>query len=124
MRWGRRPPKIGVRSLSRPYGLHCQAVTHGNAWVYGGTDSYEYLSVLDELTHFQVFDSSGRWLGGMELPVGGQVAEIGADYLLGIWTYELEIQSIRMYGLDKPTVGSERRLRPQAIRVDSSYIAP
>ena len=168
----------GVRSLSRPYGLHYQAVTHGNAWVYGGTDSYEYLeigqdgalhrivraniprravpqevveetergyrempnqraaelwasipwpeqlpaydqfeidldgnlwvmdySVLGELTHFQVFDPSGRWLGGLELPVGGQVTEIGSDYLLGIWTDDLEIQSIRMYGLNKPTGG-------------------
>jgi len=62
-------------------------------------------SVLDELTHFQVFDPSGRWLGGLELPVGGQVTEIGSDYLLGIWTDDLEIQSIRMYGLNKPTGG-------------------
>jgi uncharacterized membrane protein YhdT len=168
----------GVRSLSRPYGLHYQVVTHGNSWVYGGTDSHEYLefgrdgtllrivradierravprevvedterqyrempnqraaelwasipwperlpaydqfrmaldgnlwvmdySVLDEPTRFSVFDPSGRWLGRLDLPEGGQVTEIGADYLLGIWIDELEVQTIRMYALNKPGGG-------------------
>jgi hypothetical protein len=165
----------GVRSLSRPHGLHFQAVTQGTSWVYGGSESLEYLefsqdgalsrivradigrravpqevvedaesryrempnrraaelwasipfpeqlpaydqflmdldgnlwvmhySVLDEPTRFSVFDRSGRWLGRLELPAGGGVTEIGCDYLLGIWTDELEVQTIRMYGLNKP----------------------
>jgi len=56
-------------------------------------------------TRFSLFDPSGRWLGRLELPTGGGVTEIGADYLMGIWIDELEVQTIRMYGLKKPERG-------------------
>jgi len=176
--WYRVDTEDGVRSLSRPLGLHYQAVTRSSSWVYGGTDSYEYLEfdqggglfrivradidrrtvpreavedaergyrempnryaaelwgsipwpdqlpaydeflvdlegnlwimdygVLDEPIRFSVFDPSGRWLGRVDVPQGGRVTEIGADYLIGIWTDELEIETVRIYGLHKPTNG-------------------
>jgi len=53
-------------------------------------------------TDGQVFDPAGRWLGGMEVPPEGRVAEIGNDYVLGIWKDDQGAGTVRMYGLRKP----------------------
>jgi hypothetical protein len=69
----------------------------GNLWVG------EYL-VLDETPRFTVFHPSGRWLGEVEIPGDGRVTEIGRDYVLGIWTDDLDVQEVRLYGLIKDPV--------------------
>lgn len=76
----------------------------GNLWVHAyplpgstGPDSV------------RVFGTDGRWLGDLELPRGikrlgpGQPfpMEIGDDWILGIWTDELDVDYVRLYRLQK-----------------------
>lgn len=67
----------------------------GNVWMSG----YE---VLDEDPKWQVFDSFGRWLGEVTVPAGGRITEVGADYLVGVWRDDLDVETVRVYGLHKP----------------------
>jgi hypothetical protein len=66
----------------------------GNLWVK------EYI-VLDEPVRWSIFDTTGRWLGGLTIPDHGRVTEVGEDYLLGIWADSLGVQTVRRYGLEK-----------------------
>jgi len=66
----------------------------GNLWVQ------EY-RVGDEPEHWAVFDPRGRFLGIVEMPGPGRVTEIGSDYVLGVWTDELDVEQVRLYGLER-----------------------
>ena len=68
----------------------------GNLWV----SEFEPLS--DGPQHWTVFDPDGRMLGEVALPQRLRVAEIGADYLLGISSDDLGVQHVRLYELIKP----------------------
>lgn len=48
-----------------------------------------------------VFRPDGVYLGTVQLPHDLEVEEIGADYVLGIATDDLDIQYVRMFGLDR-----------------------
>ncbi len=59
---------------------------------------------------FDVFAPDGTWLGTVSLPTGlarayihylSPYMEIGEDYVLGVWTNELDVQSVRMYRLGR-----------------------
>lgn len=59
---------------------------------------------------FSVFRSDGAWLGNVAIPrglpltrgdYGRQVIEIGADYLLGVWTDDLGVEQVRLYRINK-----------------------
>ncbi|MDE0074650.1 MAG: hypothetical protein OXR82_17810 [Gammaproteobacteria bacterium] len=59
---------------------------------------------------FEILAPDGTWLGSVSLPPGLHRAfiqyqapymEIGDDYLLGVWTDELDVQYVRMYRIDK-----------------------
>ena len=59
---------------------------------------------------FEILAPDGTWLGGVTLPPGLHRAfiqyqapymEIGDDYVLGVWTDELDVQYVRMYRIDK-----------------------
>ena len=67
----------------------------GNVWVaeYGGGGS------VDRTGHWTVFNPDGRMLGVVEVPRGGRLTDIGADYLLGVWRTELDVPEVRMYRL-------------------------
>jgi hypothetical protein len=67
----------------------------GNIWMA------EY-RVLEEAHVWQVFDPEGHWLGSVTLPDGGRISEIGEDYVLGVWRDEMDVETVRMYGLIKP----------------------
>jgi hypothetical protein len=67
----------------------------GNVWMA------EY-RVLEEAHVWQVFDPEGHWLGSVTLPDGGRISEIGEDYVLGVWRDEMDVETVRMYGLIKP----------------------
>lgn len=67
----------------------------GNLWMA------EYL-VLDETPLWQVIAPNGQWLGSVTLPPGGRISEIGQDYVLGTWRDEMDVETVRMYGLEKP----------------------
>lgn len=48
-----------------------------------------------------VFSPAGEWLGAVERPANFEPLEIGADYVLGLLTDELEVQHLVMYGLER-----------------------
>lgn len=67
----------------------------GNLWVA------EY-PVLEEPPLWQVFTPDGHWLGSVATPPGGRISEIGSNYVLGTWKDEMDIETVRMYSLEKP----------------------
>lgn len=59
---------------------------------------------------FEILAPDGTWLGSVALPPGLHRAfiqyqapymEIGDDYVLGVWTDELDVQYVRMYRIDR-----------------------
>ena len=59
---------------------------------------------------FEIHSPDGVWLGSVSLPPGHQRAfvqyqapymEIGEDYVLGVWTDDLDVQYVRMYRINK-----------------------
>jgi sugar lactone lactonase YvrE len=66
----------------------------GNLWVA------EY-SVREEPTVWSVFDSEGRLLGSVHIPPRGTLTQIGADFVLGVWKDELDVEEVRLYELIK-----------------------
>jgi hypothetical protein len=48
-----------------------------------------------------VFDSSGRWLQDIALPAHFTLTDAGADYVLGIWKDDSDVEHVRMYGLER-----------------------
>jgi hypothetical protein len=67
----------------------------GNLWVA------EYRRPGDERTHWTVFDPGGRMLGVVEMPERFTVYQIGADFVLGRWADEMDVEHVRLYGLIK-----------------------
>jgi hypothetical protein len=66
----------------------------GNLWVS------EYRLPTEEPS-WAVFDPDGRFLGVLDTPAGGEVTQIGSDYLLGIWRDELDAEQVRKYRIIK-----------------------
>ena len=75
--------------------IHLDAV--GNLWVVPHAPHGAGVSAID------VYTPDGVWLGGVAIPPGLDLesAEIGDDYLLGVWRDEREVEYVRMYGLEK-----------------------
>jgi hypothetical protein len=71
----------------------------GNLWVE------EYLppgSPTDERgSRWAAFTAEGRWLGIVELPARFEPYQIGADFVLGRWVDELDVQYLELYRLSK-----------------------
>jgi len=67
----------------------------GNVWVaeYGGGGR------VDRTGRWTVFNPDGRMLGVVEVPRGGRLTDIGADYLMGVWLTEQDVPQVRMYRL-------------------------
>lgn len=77
----------------------------GNIWVE------EWPGTIFRRGPYAVFDSTGRWLGRVELPPGLAAEpaffeepwlEIGSDYVLGVWEDEFGVDQVRLYGIEKP----------------------
>lgn len=49
-----------------------------------------------------VFDADGRMLGTVATPAGLRVTEIGADYVLGVWKDEEDVEHVRLHRLVRP----------------------
>ncbi|MFW6078460.1 MAG: hypothetical protein ACODAE_02490, partial [Gemmatimonadota bacterium] len=67
----------------------------GNLWVRAPDDSDRATAAWD------VFDADGRWLGAVDIPSGLDVHEIGADYLIGTTTDELDVQRVVVHELTR-----------------------
>lgn len=73
---------------------------YGNLWVE------EFRRPGEEANRWLVFNTEGRLLGVVELPVGLEVFEIGADFVLGGWQDELEVEHVQLFELVKATARS------------------
>ena len=82
--------------------IHVDAT--GNLWVA------PYYLAGAEPPPFEIHAPDGTWLGSVSVPPGLQRAfiqyqapymEIGEDYILGVWTDDLDVQYVRMYELRK-----------------------
>jgi len=73
-----------------------RADPEGNLWVA------DYRRPGDDQPRWNVFDSDGRWLGTVEGPPGFHVYEIGAHYVLGRHSDEMDVERVRLYDLEKP----------------------
>ncbi|HSJ24704.1 MAG TPA: hypothetical protein VK929_08565 [Longimicrobiales bacterium] len=55
----------------------------------------------DATAEWLVFDADGRARGIVELPGRLEVHDIGEAYILGRWTNDLDVESVRRYPLDR-----------------------
>jgi hypothetical protein len=55
----------------------------------------------DDTRRYQVFDTTGQWLGAIAMPERVEPTDIGADYVLSIWQDEDDIEYVRLYPLLK-----------------------
>ena len=100
----RRWEDIPFPDTMMPYGS-MQTDVVGNVWV----EVYENaaartMAMYDRGSYsarWHVFDPDGAWLGVVEAPAGFRPTDIGADYMLGTWRDELEIEHVQMYELIK-----------------------
>lgn len=67
----------------------------GNLWVR------EYGTSGAPTQRWSVFEADGRLLGAVAMPAEFSVYEIGADYVLGRWTDELDVEHVQLYALIK-----------------------
>lgn len=61
--------------------------------------------IRDVPSAWEVFDPDGVWLGAVELPPRFVVQEIGADYVAGVALDALEVETVRVYDLNRGTAG-------------------
>jgi hypothetical protein len=57
-----------------------------------------------ERTPWAVFTSEGAFLGSVSLPSSLRPTDVGSDYVLGVWTDELGVEEVRLYGLGRAGV--------------------
>ena len=68
----------------------------GNLWVQ------DHDIPGDNTRRYQVFDTTGQWLGTVAMPERVEPTDIGPDYVLGVWRDDDEIEYVRLYPLLKP----------------------
>jgi hypothetical protein len=67
----------------------------GNLWLR------EYDVPEEPEPAWMIFDPEGRLLGTVALPADFTPSHIGEDFVLGVWRDELDVERVRMYGLEK-----------------------
>ncbi len=73
----------------------------GNLWVAG------YGPPGEAPGHWRVFAEDGRLLGSVEVPDRFRVYQVGPDWVLGVWSDELDVERVRLYRLLKPAGTAE-----------------
>lgn len=71
----------------------------GNLWVR------EYDKPGDKQPLWTVFGADGRMLGSVTTPKGLRLLEVGADFILGRWTDDADIEHVGIFPLVKPGSG-------------------
>jgi hypothetical protein len=59
-------------------------------------------AVHESTRRWHVFAATGALLGNIELPPRFEVHQIGADWILGVWRSEMDVEHVRLYTLRKP----------------------
>ncbi|HYR07613.1 MAG TPA: hypothetical protein VEQ60_07585 [Longimicrobium sp.] len=79
----------------KPYFTALGADLAGNTWVQRPSDP-------EAATPWDVFDAEGRWLGTVETPAGLRVTQFGEDFVVGVWSDELDVAHVRVHRIQKP----------------------
>ena len=87
------------RPDTRPAFEHMLVDRGGNVWVSSVDNAARGRFTWGPDWH--VFDPGGVWLGTVTMPSHVQPMDIGNDWVLGIYTDELDVQHVRMYDLLK-----------------------
>lgn len=66
---------------------------------------FQPLAKADSVQTWEVFDPSGRWLGGLAIPGRFEVTEIGEDVILGVQQDELDVEHPVMLRLHRTAGG-------------------
>lgn len=92
------------RASTLPILRSVQLDAEGNVWL----ETYYHSG--EDPPPFQVFRADGTWLGEVRMPRGldrgfipyqAPSFQIGADFLLGVWKDDLDVQYVRLYELMK-----------------------
>ncbi len=86
------------------------ADSEGNLWV-----EEHRRPGLKEQSTWLVFDGEGALLGTVETPYRFRPLQIGADFVLGRWLDDFDIEHVQMYELIKPESERTTMLAPAAI---------
>jgi hypothetical protein len=70
----------------------------GNLWV----ENYQPPAERKLGSSWAVFDTTGDWLGRVEMTAGLTVYQIGSDFVLGLWRDADDVEYVRLYELLKP----------------------
>lgn len=73
--------------------VHADAL--GNVWVE------EYHPPWSPESSFGVFAADGPWLGTIAMPADFRPLQVGADFLLGVQTDQLDVQHLVLYNLER-----------------------
>lgn len=92
---GTQSPVEVIHASQMPGFRDLQYDAEGYVW------AVEYTTPWEERNSALVFRTDGPLMGRIGLPEGFDVLEIGRDYVLGIWRDDLEVEYIRLYGLDR-----------------------
>ncbi|MFQ5679843.1 MAG: hypothetical protein ACE5HP_10350 [Gemmatimonadota bacterium] len=78
------------------HGTRLLVDAEGDLWVE------EFAAPTDPERAWSVFDPGGRFLGRVAVPEPLRICDVGRDYVLGVWTDALGVESVREYELLKP----------------------
>lgn len=81
---------------TRPIAQAVVGGTEGSVWLQEGA------APAGGLERWSIFGADGTWLQRVDLPAGTVPLEIGADYLLGLWRDELDVEFVRLHRITKP----------------------
>ena len=90
-------------SWERPYFTHMVIDALGNLWVELEPANWQAPGEIEYL----VFDRDGLLLGSVAVPPL-EVLEIGADYVVGIYRDEMDVEYLRVHDIRKPRRGDRR----------------
>ncbi len=83
--------------ITRPAYSELLVDAEGHVWLaehHGFTET-------DQPTDWEVFAESGEWLGSVRTPPRFAVYEIGADYVLGRWQDDLDVEHVQVLHLNR-----------------------
>ncbi|MEX2281211.1 MAG: 6-bladed beta-propeller [Gemmatimonadota bacterium] len=97
----RRPADAAFYALKLPIPDLVPVVGHMIVDAQDNLWAKRYQMPWDSIPTYEVFDSSGRWLGQVTTPARVDVYQIGKDFLLGRHRDELGVERIRTYVLHR-----------------------
>ena len=92
--------RAGFEEMPVPDAMPALAGLHADALGYLWVERYRRPG--DETPVFDILDPGGGLVGWAALPSGGEVLEIGPDYVLTLQRDQLEVEYVRLFGLQRP----------------------